>query len=79
MLENINFIRFHQIFAWVEDKKVIEMDGRLHKISEYQQDCDKRKDKLLKEEDWKELRINWEYCYNNTKEVIQQIKNFIGE
>lgn len=82
---NNNYVReykFHTFsldFAWVEDKKVIEMDGRLHKISEYQQDCDKRKDKLLKEEDWKELRIDWEYCYNNTKEVIQQIKNFIGE
>ena len=85
--ENLNsdYVReykFHTFsldFAWVDNKKVIEMDGRLHKISEYQQDCDKRKDALLKEEGWDELRIDWEYCCNNTKEVIQQIKDFIGE
>ena len=55
------------------------MDGRLHKISEYQIDCDKRKDALLKEEGYDELRIDWEYCFNNPKEVIKQIKLFIGE
>lgn len=82
---NSNYIReykFHTFsldFVWLENKKVIEMDGRFHKISEYQQDCDKRKDALLKEEGWNELRIDWEYCYNNTKEVIKQIKEFIGE
>ena len=82
---NSNYIReykFHTFsldFAWEDDKKVIEMDGRFHKISKYQQDCDKRKDALLKEEGWDELRIDWEYCCNNTKEVIKQIKEFIGE
>lgn len=82
---NNNYIReykFHTFsldFVWLENKKVIEMDGRFHKISEYQQDCDKRKDALLKEEGWDELRIDWEYCCNNTKEVIEQIKEFIGE
>ena len=85
--ENIdsNYIReyrFHTFsldFYWPEKKKVIEMDGRLHKISEYQIDCDKRKDALLKEEGYDELRIDWEYCFNNPKEVIKQIKLFIGE
>ena len=82
---NSNYIReykFHTFsldFVWLESKKVIEMDGRFHKISEYQKDCDKRKDQLLKNEGWTELRIDWEYCCNNTKEVIEQIKNFIGE
>ncbi len=82
---NNNYIReykFHTFsldFVWLNNKKVIEMDGRFHKISEYQQDCDKRKDALLKEEGWDELRIDWEYCCNNTKEVIKQIKEFIGE
>lgn len=82
---NNNYIRefrFHTFsldFVWINNKKVIEMDGRFHKISKYQQDCDKRKDALLKEEGWDELRIDWEYCCNNTKEVIKQIKEFIGE
>lgn len=82
---NSNYIReykFHTFsldFAWEDDKKVIEMDGRLHKISEYQMNCDKRKDELLKQEGWKELRIDWEYCCNNKKKIIKQIKEFIGE
>ena len=80
---NKNYIReykFHTFsldFAWVESKKVIEMDGRFHKISEYQKDCDKRKDILLKNEGWEELRIDWEYCCNNTQEIIQKIKDFL--
>lgn len=74
--------RFHTFsldFYWPEKKKVIEIDGRLHKISEYQKDCDRRKDELLKQEGYEELRIDWQYCYNHPKEVIQQIKKFIGE
>ena len=74
--------RFHTFsldFYWPEMKKVIEIDGRFHKISEYQQDCDRRKDELLKQEGYKELRIDWEYCFNHTQEIIKQIKEFIGE
>lgn len=80
---NPNYIReyrFHTFsldFCWPELKKVIEMDGRLHKISEYQKDCDRRKDVLLKEEGFKELRIDWEYCFNNPKKVINQIRDFL--
>lgn len=74
--------RFHTFsldFYWPKKKKVIEIDGRFHKISEYQKDCDRRKDELLKQEGYDELRIDWEYCFNNTQEVIKQIKEFIGE
>lgn len=79
-----NYVREHKFhtfsldFYWPDKKKVIEMDGRLHKTSEYQKDCDKRKDLLLAQEGYDELRIDWEYCYNNPKEVIQKIKNFIN-
>lgn len=82
---NSNYIReyrFHTFsldFYWPDKKKVIEMDGRFHKISEYQIDCDKRKDKLLRDEGYEELRIDWEYCFKHPKEIIQQIKEFIGE
>jgi len=84
--ENIdsNYIRefpFHTFsldFYWPNKKKVIEIDGRFHKISEYQKDCDKRKDNILLEEGYNELRIDWEYCFKHTKETIKQIKDFIG-
>lgn len=80
---NSNYIHEHPFysfsldFAWLEEKKVIEMDGRFHKISDKQKDCDKRKDELLEKDGWKELRIDWEYCCNNTKLVIEQIKEFL--
>lgn len=81
---NANYIReykFHTFsldFAWVDSKKVIEMDGRFHKTSQYQKDCDMRKDLLLKQEGWDELRIDWEYCCNNTLKVIEIIKKFLN-
>lgn len=85
--ENIdsNYIREYQFhtfsldFYWPDKKKVIEMDGRFHKISEYQIDCDRRKDELLSQEGIEELRIDWEYCFKHPKEVIKEIKDFIGE
>lgn len=78
-IQEQSFHTFSLDFYWPETKKVIEMDGRFHKISEYQQDCDRRKDELLKQEGYKELRIDWEYCFNHTQEIIKQIKEFIGE
>lgn len=58
-------------------KKVIEIDGSQHKRSDYQKDCDKRKDAFLIQEGWKELRIDWSYCYHNTKDAIKLIEDFI--
>lgn len=78
-IREYKFYTFSLDFYWPNKKKVIEMDGRLHKISEYQIDCDKRKDELLKKEGYEELRIDWEYCCNHPKEIINQIKTFIGE
>ena len=74
-----NYNTFSLDFCWPDKKKVIEMDGRFHKISEYQKDCDRRKDELLKSEGYEELRIDWEYCFKHPKEIIQKIKEFIGE
>lgn len=78
-IREYSFYTFSLDFCWPIKRKVIEMDGRLHKISEYQKDCDKRKDELLKKEGYEELRIDWDYCCTHPKEVIQQIKDFIGE
>ena len=73
------FHTFSLDFAWVDDKAVIEVDGRFHKISDYQKDCDKRKDALLLQEGWRELRLDWEYCCNNTQEAILSIKDFLSQ
>ena len=78
-IREYRFYTFSLDFCWPDKKKVIEMDGRFHKISEYQKDCDRRKDELLKSEGYEELRIDWEYCFKHPKEIIQKIKEFIGE
>lgn len=53
------------------------MDGRFHEFSEVQQDCDRRKDALLKEEGWLELRLPWSWVCNNSKEAIKKVIDFI--
>ena len=81
LIENKDYFRevkFHTFsLDFVFGKKVIEMDGSQHKRSEYQKDCDKRKDALLKQEGYDELRLDWAECYSNSKEVIQRVKNFL--
>lgn len=83
LVEGIDYeteVKFHTFsldFVF-PNKKVIEMDGSQHKVSEYQKDCDKRKDALLQEEGWSELRVDWDYCYTNSKDAIKRIIEFLG-
>lgn len=64
-------------FAWVDKKKVIEIDGDQHQRYEEYKSRDKRKDEYLKINGWQVLRIIWKDMYNNTKEEIQKCKDFI--
>lgn len=64
-------------FAWVEKKKAIEIDGDQHKRFKKQIENDKRKNKCLKENGWKYIRIDWSYFCNNAKKCISDIKKFI--
>lgn len=71
------FYRFSLDFAWTHKKRVIEIDGEQHYRDQAQQKRDKEKDKLLANEGWKELRLNWKWVCNNTKEAIKIAKDFI--
>ena len=78
--EYIREFPFHKYsldFAWVKLKKCIEIDGEQHYRDEVQMIRDKAKDKLLKEEGWKVLRLDWRWVYNNTKDAIKLAKEFI--
>ena len=72
------FHKFSLDFAWVDIKKVIEIDGDQHERDEVQKQRDIEKDKLLKDEGWSELRIRWKDICNDTKHWIQIIKDFIA-
>ncbi|MBR1610090.1 MAG: DUF559 domain-containing protein [Methanobrevibacter sp.] len=83
-IENIDyeterpFYRFFLDFAWPEKRLCIEIDGELNRY-EKQQNNDKEKDRLLKEDGWKELRLKWGYINSNKIEAIKLIENFLNE
>ena len=67
---NKNYIR--------EYKLCIEIDGEQHEWKD-RKERDLKKDNMLKDEGWKELRIKWKEMYHNTQEYIQHIKDFINK
>lgn len=73
------FYRYALDFAWPEKRLCIEIDGKQHLYDEKQIERDKEKDRLLKEEGWKEIRIKWGYVVKNTQEAIKLISDFINE
>ena len=72
------FHKFSLDFAWIEKKKVIEIDGQQHQRFEDQIRRDKEKDQLLKKEGWEVLRIKWSDMFNDTKHWIQIAKEFMS-
>lgn len=64
-------------FAWPIKKLAIEIDGSQHKRFQEIIDRDKRKDEYLLSNGWKILRIDWSNMCNNTKEKIEEAKQFI--
>jgi len=63
-------------FAWVEKKRIIEIDGDQHFKEEYSK-RDKRKDEYLKSVGWEVLHIVWKELFHNPKDKILLAKNFI--
>lgn len=62
-------------FAWPEKKFCIEIDGEQHERFQEQKERDIEKDRLLKEEDWTELRVSWSRVCKNAQRFIDAVKN----
>jgi very-short-patch-repair endonuclease len=75
----MSFYRYALDFAWPEKKLCIEIDGKQHLYDEKQIARDKEKDRLLKDDGWKELRLKWGYIVKNTQEALKIITNFLNE
>lgn len=79
MVENVDyktempFDKYSLDFAWPERKLCIEIDGEQHERFEEYKLRDMAKDKLLKENGWKVIRIKWKDCYNDPKQFIKMI------
>lgn len=76
---NYSFFQYRLDFAWVLQKKCIEIDGQQHQNDPKQAESDKRKDSKLLENGWQVLRIKWTDMFNNPKEWIQIAKDFINK
>lgn len=82
---NKNYVREYAIgkysldFAWINEKKCIEIDGEQHeRFTEYKE-RDSKKDKLLIENGWKLLRVKWKDMYKDSKKYIEICKKFIDD
>ena len=75
----MSFYRYALDFAWPEKKLCIEIDGKQHLYDEKQIARDKEKDRLLKDDGWKELRLKWGYIVKNTQDALKIITNFLNE
>lgn len=73
-----SFHKYSLDFAWPDKKLCIEIDGSQHKRFQEQKERDIEKDKLLKEEGWKELRKPWKEIFNNPKTFIEEVKILLG-
>lgn len=71
------FHKFSLDFAWPDKKICIEIDGEQHERFQEQKDRDIEKDKLLKEEGWKELRKSWKDIFNSPRSFIEEVKNIL--
>ena len=69
------FYRFSLDFAWPTKKFCIEVDGEQHSRDSIQKERDIEKDKLLFQDGWVEIRIEWKSIFNNTKEFINILKD----
>lgn len=80
-IHEMKFYKFSLNFCWPDKKLVIEMDGEQHykegEQYEKQRKRDKEKDKLLKKEGFKEIRVPWKECCNDPKQWIDILKHFI--
>lgn len=72
----MSFHRFALDFAWVHKKKCIEVDGGWHDRPD-QQERDRCKDELLRQEGWQVLRMPWKEVLKDKQGWIAKAKEFI--
>ena len=64
-------------FAWPDKKLCIEIDGEQHERFQDRKLSDLRKDKNLRDENWKLLRVRWSDICKDTQVWIQTIIDFL--
>lgn len=65
-------------FAFINDKKAIEIDGEQHYQKRFDTSSDRRKEAVLAECGWKLLRIRWEKEKKDKGLLIDKVKQFLN-
>lgn len=78
-VREMQFFRYSLDFAWPHKKRCIEIDGEQHQKDEKQKERDIKKDKLLLDNGWKIIRIQWKDMYRDPKRYIEKAKEFIND
>lgn len=68
---------FYADFAWPRKKKMIEIDSKAHLRKSYSE-RDKNKDKFVKEEGWKIMRIKFVNLLKRPQYYVKRADDFIG-
>lgn len=75
--ENEFSVGIYSVDFMLKNNIAIEIDGKQHFEDLEVIERDKRKNKKLKEEGYNLLRVKWTRLYNESKETLQEIKEFI--
>jgi very-short-patch-repair endonuclease len=74
----VNIDKYSIDFVIKNKKIAIEVDGHQHYRFEEIKNRDKEKNKLLLEDNWTIIRINWKKFFDNTKNKIETIISIIN-
>lgn len=76
-IKEFPFYGFYLDFAWPESKLCIEIDGEQHYTDDSQHKRDLKKDELLRQNNWTEMRVSWQYIMKNTQSFIKELDKFL--
>ena len=82
-LHNKNFNSQYRIgrycldFAWISEKKCVEVDGETHYRFQNEIEKDIKRDNWLKEQGWSIIRFRWKEVISNKEKYINDLIKFI--
>lgn len=64
-------------FAWISEKKCVEIDGETHYRFQTEIDKDIKRDAWLKEQGWTIIRFRWKDVLKNKTQSVKDLQQFI--
>lgn len=71
------FGRYCLDFAWITEKKCVEVDGETHYRFQSEIDKDIKRDQWIEEQGWSIIRFRWKDVISDKEKYISDLKKFI--